>query len=122
MLLAGLSVLLSTSANAAPTVAMSAAVKRDVQCFVLYSVAVNAAETSKDEKVKQAGSLGVMYFFGKVKVSAPELNFADAVRQEANAIDSDPQAEQIGNACDTEFQKRGAELIDLGRELQQPEP
>lgn len=122
MSLAGIGLILSTSAHAAPPVTMSAAVKRDVQCFVLYSIAVNGAETSRDEKLKQAGSFGMMYFLGKIKVAAPELNFVEAVRQEANAFDSGTKGEEVGTACDAEFQKRGAELVDLGRQLQQPEP
>jgi hypothetical protein len=114
--------LLAAPAYSAPLIPMSAAVKRDVQCFVLYSVAVNGAEASKNEKMKQAVSLGVMYFFGKVRTVAPDLNFAGAVRQVAEAFDTDPERETIGSACDAEFQKRGAELIALGQELQKPTP
>ena len=122
ILLAVSGALLAVPVDAAPLVTMSPAVKRDVECFMLYSVAVNDAVSSKNEQIKQAGSFGVMYFFGKVRAMAPDLNFADAVRQVAEGFDADPQREAIGNACDAEFRKRGAELVALGQELQKPAP
>ena len=122
LLLAASSVLLSTPTYAAPPIMMSPALKRDVQCFVLFAIAVDGAESSNDEKMKQAGSLGMMYFLGKIRVSDPDLDFVEAVRQEANAMDVVPPTEEFGEDCDAEIQTRGAELIDLGQQLQQVLP
>jgi hypothetical protein len=55
-------------------------------------------------------------------MEAPTVNLVEAVRQEANAFDGNPHMKDVGNACDAEFQKRGAELIDLGKQLQQTAP
>jgi hypothetical protein len=104
---------------AAPSISLTPAARRDVQCFILYAVAVAGAEAAKEEKTKVAGSIGLAYFFGKLKAEVPGLDLADAVQQEANAIDSDTKSKEIGTACDSEFQKGGAELLDLGRKLQE---
>lgn len=96
-------------------ISLSAPVKHDVQCFMLYAMGVDLA---KDDKARQAASLGTMYFVGKLQVGAPGLDLAEAVRQEAEAFQTNPNAKDIGTACDAEVQKRGNELIDLGQQLQ----
>ena len=103
----------------APPVLLSDAVKQDVRCFMLYAIAVDDAQ---DEKIKAGTSLGLMYFFAKIKLEAPALSLAAAVRQEAAAMEGNPTVKDIGAACDTEFQARARELIDLGQELQQLAP
>jgi hypothetical protein len=97
----------------------SDAARQDLRCFVLYAIAVDQAQ---DEKVKTGTSLGLMYFFAKIKLEAPALNLADAIRQEATAMDNDPRLKDEGVACDAEFQKRGDELLDLGQQLQELAP
>jgi hypothetical protein len=99
---------------------VSAAVQRDVQCFILYSIAVDTAATAKDDKTQAAASLGVMYFVGKLAVEAPGLNLAGAVRQEADTMSGNPRAKEIGANCDIEFMKRAQELRDVGQQLQAP--
>lgn len=94
---------------------LSAPVKNDVECFMLYAMGVDLA---KDDQARQAASLGTMYFVGKLQVGAPGLDLAEAVRREAEAIQTNPNAKDIGAACDAEVQKRGKELIDLGQQLQ----
>ena len=118
----GLMLLMSAAAAAAPNtvpVPMVPAVKQDVQCFLLYAVAV---DTAKDDKEKHGSSLGVMYYFAKLRVEAPTLDLAQAVKQEVTAFETDPKLKETGAACDAEFQKRGQELIDLGTQLEQLMP
>jgi len=103
----------------APPLLLSDAARQDVRCFVLYAIAVDDAQ---DEKVKAGTSLGLMYFFAKIKLEAPSLNLAAAVRQEATAMENDPTIKETGAACDTEFQKRADELLDLGQQLQELAP
>ena len=98
-------------------VSLNPLVERDVQCFVLYAIGVNNAVGASDDKAREAGSLGLMYYLGKLEVGAPGVNLTEAVRQEATALQSNPNAKRIGASCDAEFQKRGAELIDLGQKL-----
>lgn len=112
--------LLAISMPAQSAVPLSGAVQRDVQCFMLYSIAVDTAVKAKDEKTQEAASLGVMYFVGKLAVESPGLNLADAIRQEADGMTGNPRAKEIGAACDTEFAKRAQQLLDIGQQLQTP--
>jgi hypothetical protein len=84
--------LLATSVPAQSAMPLSGAVQRDVQCFMLYSIAVDTAVKAKEEKTQEAASLGVMYFVGKLAVESPGLNLADAVRQEADGMTGNPRA------------------------------
>ncbi len=113
-----LSAATAAAAPAAP-VSLSEPVKRDVQCFMLYAVAVQRAVTANDEKGKQAGGLGVMYYFTKLKIEAPTLDLVETIRQQAGAMEGDPNLKAVGAACDTELQQRGTELRDLGERLKQ---
>lgn len=97
---------------------LSEPARRDVQCFMLYAVAVNGAAAGSDDKVKQAAGLGVMYFFTKLKVEAPKLDLYETIRQQAAAMKAGPELNAVGAACDVEFQKQGTELRDLGQRLQ----
>jgi hypothetical protein len=112
---------LAAAAPAQPAAASSLAptVKKDVQCFLLYAA---AAGDTKDEKVRQAGGFGTMYYLGKLDVAAPGLNIVEAVRAEAKALEGNPTAKEIGTSCDSEFGKRGAELMKIGEELQETKP
>lgn len=103
----------------APPVLLSAPVKHDVQCFMLYAMAVQHAVEGNNEKVKQAGGLGVMYFFTKLKVEAPKLDLVETIKQEANGMTGGAQLEAIGKGCDSEFQQQGAALQSLGERLKQ---
>jgi hypothetical protein len=112
--------LLAASRPAQSAVPLSPAAQHDVQCFMLYSIAVDTAVTAKDDKTQAAASLGVMYFVGKLAVEAPGLDLASAVRQEADGMDANPHVKEIGVACDTEFAKRAEELRDIGRQSLTP--
>jgi len=100
-----------------PPIILSAPAKHDVQCFMLYAIAVQGAVEKNDEKVKQAGGLGVMYFFTKLKVEAPKLDLFETIKQQAVALKSGPELDAIGKSCDTEFQETGAALQGLGERL-----
>ena len=110
------------TAAPAPTPPLTSVARNDVQCFVLYAVAVQQAEEAKDDKVKAAATLGLMYFFGRLKVEAPGADLVAAIRQEAAAMESSADMEAVGAACDAEFRTRGTELMDLGKQLQQTVP
>jgi len=128
MVVNGLVLLLGAAAAAAQPSStlqnnqISPAAKTDLECFVLYAAAVGGADADKDANVTQAGSLGVMYFYGKLQVEALGLNLAQAIRDEAAQMDGDPHIQDVAKSCDAEFQRRGSELIDLGQELQQVKP
>ena len=92
---------------AAQPAALPDSVKHDVQCFMLYAMAVQHAVEGNNEKVKQAGGLGVMYFFTKLKVEAPNLDLFETIKQEADGMKGGAQLEATGRSCDTEFQQQG---------------
>jgi hypothetical protein len=92
-------------------------VKQDVQCFMLYAMAVQRAVAANDDKVRQAAGLGVMYYFTKLKVEAPALDLFATINQEAAKMQGGPQLKAVGEACDTEFQKQGVDLRNLGERL-----
>lgn len=118
--LLGAASLVAAPAQPAPSSPLSAAAKKDVQCFILYAVAVERADEAKDEKTTAGASLGLMYFFTKLKVESPGIDLADAVHEQADSFGNETQAKAIGDSCDSEFQKSGAELRDLGQKLQPP--
>src|SRR5690348_18027281 len=89
------------------TITLSEPVKHDVQCFMLYAIAVQQAVEGNNDKVKQAGGLGVMYFFTKLKIEAPTLNLVDTIKQQAGATEGGTQLKAIAATCDTEFQRQG---------------
>jgi hypothetical protein len=112
--------LLSGTLSATPasaTIPLAAPVQRDLQCFMLYAMAVDHAVEQKDDKVQQGAGLGLIYFLGKLKVEAPALGLADAIRQEAETLVGNPKAKEVGQSCDSEFQTAGAEMRTLGSEL-----
>ena len=111
---------LTTAGFAQPSAAaeLTPAVKQDVRCFVLFLI---AAGTATEDESKHGASVGVMYYFGKLRIEAPTLSLADAIRDEAAAFENNPQAEAIGEACDSELQERGSDLMNLGEELDKAE-
>ena len=121
----GLMLLLSAAATApapaapAAPIALSAPVKQDVQCFMLYAIAVQRAVTANDDKVKQGAGLGVMYFYTKLRLEAANLDLFEVIQQQAAAMEGNTGLKAVGTACDTEFQKTGADLQDLGSRLKQ---
>lgn len=123
MLLIGAAAAAPASSSAAPPAAIAAPVRRDLRCFLLYAAAVGGSQSdASDEATKSTGSLGVMYFFGKLKSEAPTLDLFPALHDEAIAMATDPQLKDQGKACDSEFQNAGSQLIDLGNKLQQLAP
>ena len=107
----------ASPAQAAPAKSIAPAVKQDLQCFVLYTV---AAGNEKDEK-KVAGIIaGTWYFLGRIDAKAPGIDLEKVMRQEIPAMQADPRTKEIGAACDAQFSKRGADLIAMGQSLQKP--
>ena len=109
-------VLLACSAApaAAQPVSLPPAVKKDVQCFFLYAAAVGMAE---EEDKRNAGSIGVAYYYGRLKTAAPDLDLVQAVRQEMTLVADQAEAEKIGAGCDAEVAAMGNELIKFGDDL-----
>ena len=114
LLLVAASGLLSSVASAQQP--LSAQVTSDVRCFMLYAVGV---ATATEDKNRTAATLGTLYFVGKLQAEAPGLDLVTAVRAEAQTFESNPKLKEIGAACDAEFQKRGQELLEVGKELQE---
>ena len=75
---------------AAQPAALPDSVKHDVQCFMLYAMAVQHAVEGNNEKVKQA-----------------------------DGMKGGAQLEATGRSCDTEFQQQGLALQNLGERLKQ---
>jgi hypothetical protein len=94
-------------------------VQRDLHCFMLNAA---AAGNPKNKEVQAAGSLGMMFYLGKLDVRAPGLDIVRAVRQEAKIFEAPANAKAIGEACDSESKKRSQQLIQIGNELQKPAP
>ena len=122
MLLIGAAAAAPAPVHAAPPVAVTAPVRRDIRCFLLYAAAVGGDESKSDAQTKSAGTLGIMFFYGKLKSEAPTLNLFPAMQQEATAMESDPKLKESGAACDAEFRNAGSELSDLGKRLEELAP
>jgi hypothetical protein len=104
------------------TITLSEPVKHDVQCFMLSAIALQRALAGNDDKVKQAGGLGVMYFFTKLKIEAPTLDLFETIKQQAGAMGPEAQIKAVAQSCDTEFQQQGAALQTLGQRLKDAAP
>jgi hypothetical protein len=111
LFIAGLAAVSAQSAGAAAPTPLAPAVKQDLQCFVLYTIATGA-ET--DETKKTGAIAGTWYFLGRLDKAAPGLDLEPAMRAEIEAMQSNPKTKQIGAACDALFSKRGADLVNLG--------
>lgn len=107
------------AAQSSPPSDLSPAVKQDVQCFLLYAVAID--DSKNDEKAQHGSSLALMYFVGKLAAEAPSLDLAAAARQVGTELEGNEHAKEVGAACDSEFSDRGKQLMDVGTRLQQPE-
>ena len=112
--------LLSGTFTATPAVAattLASPVQKDLQCFMLYAMAVDHAVKQKDEEMRQGAGLSLIYFLGKLKAEAPTLVFAETINQEAETLIRDPKIKEIAKSCDTEFQAAGTEMRNLGSDL-----
>ena len=105
-----------SSATAAPaqSVPLSPVVKKDLQCFLLLAAAVGMAE---DRAQKDAGSVGVAYFYGRLKAQAPGLDLVQAARQELALFDGGADTQKVAAACDAEVAAFGDALIKFGDDL-----
>jgi hypothetical protein len=118
LLIAGLMIAsAATRANAAPAASTPPAVKQDLQCFVLYTI---AAGTEKDEKRLASAVAGTWYFIGRIDAAAPGLDLGQAMRAEIADLEHNPKTEAIGAACDAQFAKRGADMTNLGKAFEKP--
>lgn len=102
----------ATRANAAPAAPTPPAIKPDLQCFILYTV---AAGTEKDEKRVASAIAGTWYFIGRIDAIAPGLDLGQAMRAEIADLEHNPKTEAIGAACDAQFAKRGSDMTNLGK-------
>lgn len=109
----------ATTAQATPSVQMTPATQRDVRCFMLFASAVNDAQKTNNDKLREANGLAVMYYYSKINLEAPSLNLVDAVMQEASWMEGNADVKEVGASCDAEFQKTARQLIDIGEKLKQ---
>jgi len=107
------------SAQAVPADSPATAVGHDTECLVLFLV---AAGDTKEPKVQQAAIAGSWYFLGKVDGRAPGLDVVSALRSKETELRGNPRAGQIGTACDAELARRGADLLDIGKQVDSPPP
>ena len=114
-LLFSLMALASAIPGVSNAASLSPAISKDVQCFLLFSVGI---DQSKDEEAKQVAATAVTYYLGRLNAAAPDLDIAQAVLDEATALEKNPLAGKIGAACDAEFAKRGEELTRIGKSLE----
>lgn len=106
--------LVSTTAAPAQTPPLSPVVKKDLQCFLLLAAAVGMTE---DKAKKDAGSIGVAYFYGRLQAQAPGLDLVQAARRELAMFDDEAEAQRTGAACDAEVAAFGDALIKFGDDL-----
>jgi hypothetical protein len=107
----------SMAADAAPATSLTPAVKQDLQCFVLYTI---AAGTEKDEKRLAGAIAGTWYFLGQIDAGAPGLDLEQAMRAEIAGLKGNSHVKEIGASCDAQFSKRGSELMSLGKIFDKP--
>jgi len=112
LLLAALAASTSTSAySAEPTPQLSPAAEQDVRCLALVLVAVSM---EKDQAKQQGMIAEAWYFAGRLDAEAPGIALKPALTGGLDSIKGNPQAKEIGAACDAAFQKRGDDLKNLG--------
>jgi hypothetical protein len=107
----------AAAADAAPATSLTPAVKQNLQCFVLYTI---AAGSEKDEKRLAGAIAGTWYFLGQIDSAAPGLDLEQAMRAEIDGLKGNSHANEIGASCDAQFSKRGSELMSLGKIFDKP--
>ena len=107
---------LAPAHSAAPT-ARAPAVSQDLRCFVLYTIAVG---TEKDEKKMTGVIAGTWYFLGRLDTASPGFDIKQAMEAGLADLQANPKAEEIGKACDDQFQKRGSDMSDAAKGLEEP--
>ena len=97
---------------AAPTTAVfKPADIADGQCLVAFGLIAN----SKDQQVVQAGTLGSIYFYGKLVGRNPSVDVASLMRSVGPGVTKDPSPQLT--RCGDELSKSGDALTAVGKTL-----
>src|ERR1700722_15918296 len=86
----------------------------DLRCAMVYM----QMGTSKEPAIQAAGSLGMLYFLGKLDGRTPDLDVENRVIAELPNLKGDYfRAEAV--RCGSELQKRGREVTAMGKDMMQ---
>ena len=96
-------------AAAAP--APDAETRADIRCFI----AVSSLMESEDEAMRQAGSMASQYYLGRIDGRVPDLDLESAVAAELPIDQAALQA--LMQSCGAELEKRGQEVVAVGKRL-----
>jgi hypothetical protein len=100
-----------SNADSAASAALPAGAEKDVQCLTLALVATSVEK----DPAKQQGIIAEAWFFmGRLDAEAPSIDLKPALSSAFDKMKGNPGTKDIGTACDAEFQKRGADLRNLG--------
>jgi hypothetical protein len=91
---------------------LSPAAEHDVQCFLASLALVNA----DDQNLKNAGSMGTMFFAGELFGADPNVDLAAAVKTEAPKMTPD-LLKQLLPQCGAEMTQRGNQITAAGEAL-----
>ena len=111
-LLAAAAPLPAATPTASPALG-DASTRKDVQCFVLF---VSVVGNAKDDAAAKSAMVGVSYYLGKITRAAPTIDLVALVKQESKSLQgANPQ--QVGAACEQEYNKRMTDVDNLGKAL-----
>ena len=102
---------LATLAGTAP--ALDPATQEDVRC--LTAMFALAGQESKDQQ--SAGTLGALYFLGRIDGRSPGLDLETAVAAESKRLTDDELGKNL-QTCGTRMESRGKDIIALGKALE----
>lgn len=88
----------------------------DAQCLV---VGIRLA-SSQDQRLAQSGQMLLSYFLGRLDGRFPNANLLSLIRQEATRM-SPTDFGEAARRCGLKFSERGAEIVQIGKSLSQPE-
>ncbi|HEX8527535.1 hypothetical protein [Allosphingosinicella sp.] len=91
----------------------NAQTKEDVHCLL----AAASLTESKDEKIKQVGAAGALYYLGRLDGRTPDLDIEAVVAAEADAVARAEQGPLLKKCGDT-LQRRGDYLVSAGKALE----
>lgn len=91
----------------------ASATKEDLKCFIALAMLAN----SEDPDTKQAGSMGTIYFLGRLDGRSPGLDIETAVGAEVATMTEADQASLLKSCGDT-LTRRGDYLVATGKALQ----
>lgn len=96
---------------APPTAAFKPVELADGQCLAAFGLVAN----SKDQQLVQAGTLGSIYFYGKLVGRNPSVDVASLLRSVGPGVTKDPSPQL--KRCGDELAKSGDALTAVSKTL-----